>query len=259
MPTAFINPAFRRNPEEAAVIGHILASFGEIELMTCYNTALAHKLFESVMSTLYSIRVTSTRIEVALRLMTPAASTMGLLEEQKTVTPLIWHCLKIRNQYAHCNWADTFGSDDGLYFADLQNSANNPNFANDWKHVDIAVLGEQMEFFNCTMAMLNFIYGEIQALNQSQGPNLFPRPSIPSLAPLHNPPLEHVPQWLNANDKALHVAKAQAALGGLPTPTPAQQELDRQRFEKRARQKKQRRKSREGEQNAKPRSDPPET
>ncbi|WP_146688981.1 hypothetical protein [Bradyrhizobium canariense] len=214
------------------MIGHILASFGEIEVTACYNTAIAHKLINHVLAMLYGLRATSPRIEAALRLMVPAAEVLGLQEEQKIVTPMIWHCVSIRNQYAHCNWGDEAEPDSGVYFADLQNSAKNTNFSHDWKHVDIELLQKQLDYFNATMEMLNFINGEINRQAGRVSENPFPRPPIPTQPPLHNPPLEHVPQWIDETEKALHVAKAQAALGGPPTPTPSQLELDRARAAK---------------------------
>lgn len=228
----YINPSFRRYPDEASLVGHILAAFGEIEVSVCFNTAIAHKIIGHIMTTLYSIRTTSTRIETALHLMKPAAEIYDLLDFQQTVTPLIWYCVKIRNQYAHCNWADDAGGG-GLFFADLQNSATNPGFTHDWKHLDPPLLQAQLEFLNSTMDWLNFINGEIiHRQGESKQPNPWSVPSIPCQPPLHNPPAEHVPRWLSEDDKALHLAKAQAALGGPPTPTPKQLELDKAREEK---------------------------
>lgn len=206
------------------------------------------------MSTLYGIKVTSTRIETALRLTRPAAELYGLTQEIALVTPMIWHCTKIRNQYAHCNWAD-HPSKEGIFFADLQDAANEPNFYLYWKFVDVGLLSTQLEFFDATFNQLNFIASEIAQKIDAPAFD-FPRPTIPTPPPLHNPPHEHVPPWIDEAAKQLHSAKALAALGGAPTPTPGQLRLDSQRAEKRTRQAEQRKKSREGEQNAKARSAP---
>lgn len=230
----YINPSFRRHPEEAALVGHILASFGEIELSVCANTATAHKLFNPVMSTLYSIRTTSTRIETALRLFRPAAELYDLIDLLPIISPMIWHCVRIRNQYAHCNWGDgPRANGGGLFFADLQASADNPNFSHDWKHIDPPLLQHQLKYFNDTMDWLNFANGEIRVKVENQQSNFWPRPPLSDQPALHNPPAEHVPPWLSEADKALHLAKAQAALGGPPTPTPKQLELERARVAKR--------------------------
>jgi hypothetical protein len=249
-----INPVFLRHRLEAELVGHILSSFGEIEVQTCINAGNIHKLLNPVMSTLYGIKVTSTRIETALRLTLPAAELYDLTQEVELVTPMIWHCVKIRNQYAHCNWAD-HPSKEGVFFADLQDAANEPNFYMYWKFVDVSVLTQQLEFFDATYHQLNFMAGEIT--RKTGAPTFpYPRPTIPTQSPLHNPPHEHVPSWLDEDGKRLHSAKALAALGGPPTPTPGQLKLNSQREAKRARQAEQRQKSRDGEKNAKERSAP---
>jgi hypothetical protein len=254
-----INPAFRRFPDEASLIGHILASFGEIELTVCKNAALArNELFNVIMKTLYGIRATSTRIETAERLMQLEYANHGLAEDYATAMMMVRHCLKIRNTYAHCNWADDPGGVGGLFFADLEDSANTPGFDHDWKHVDPPLLTQQIEYFGKTMDLLEFLNSELAVLDQRLKSPVWPKPTIPRQPPPHNPEEEHVPPWLDEDQKALHIARALASRGGPPTPTPGQLALDRARAEKRARQAEQRRKSYEGELRAKEHSDPPE-
>jgi hypothetical protein len=62
----------------------------------------------------------------------------------------------------------------------------------------------------------------------------WPEPPRPEPPPLHNPPERHVPPFLTADQKARHLARALAAAGGTPTPTPAQQALDAARAAKKA-------------------------
>jgi hypothetical protein len=250
-----VNPAFDRFPEEGTLIGRILSGFGEVEVTLCRNAAHATSLHNTLFKTFYAIRVTSTRIEVADRLMRPYFERHGLTAELNTAMGMVWHCLKIRNQYAHCNWADHQAA--GLFFADLQNSAETADFSHDWKHVDPSVLQEQFHYFAMTLELLEFTHHEM-AVKLGQIPShVWPRPIIPSPPPLHNPPAEHVPPWLTEDGKALHVARARAVQGGPPTPTPGQKALDKARAESRARQTEHRRKSEQGEQRAKARSDPP--
>ncbi|WP_407175456.1 hypothetical protein [Bradyrhizobium sp. STM 3562] len=235
----YINPAFQRHPVEAGLIGHMLASFGEIEVTLCFNTGWAHKLVDPVVNTLYAIRTTSTRIETAFRLMQPAAALLGLTAEQEAVVPMVWHCLKIRNQYAHCNWGDHVASD-GLWFVDLEETARDRQFFMYWKFLDLELLNQQVEYFNSTMEKLTFITGEIHVKTGNQTQNPFPKPTIPTPPPLHSPPHEHVPPWLDGEVKAHHIARARAAQGGAPTPTLGQQALDKAREEKRVRMAEQR-------------------
>src|SRR5262249_55215057 len=125
------------------------------------------------------------------------------------------------------------------------------------KHVDEPLLSEQLLYFALTLEWLQFLNQELAVKLEHQSSHAWPRPPAPEQPSLHNPPNEHVPQWITEEGKALHVARALAMQGGPPTPTPAQQALDRQRAEKRAAREEQIRKSREGEQNAKERSAPP--
>jgi hypothetical protein len=241
-----INPAFRRFPKEAALIGHLLASFGEIELTVCKTAAQArNELFNLIMKTLYGIRVTSTRIDTADRLMQSEYARYGLAGDYATAMMMVRHCLKIRNTYAHCNWADDPNGVGGLFFADLEDSANTIDFSQDWKHVDPALLTDQIDYFSRTMDLLEFINSELAVLDQRLKSHVWPRPTIPKQPPLHNPEEEHVPPWLGEDQKALHVARALASRGGPPTPTPAQQALDKLRAEKRAQKDEQRRLAKE--------------
>lgn len=248
------NPAFDRFTAEGTFVGRILASFGEIEVSVCRNAAHATLLGDTLMKALYGIRVTSTRIDTADRLMRPYFEQHGLLEDHQNAMDAVWHCLKIRNQYAHCNWGDHHQA--GLFFADLQVSANTDDFTHAWRHVDVALLEQQFTYLGWTMEMLEFTHHEMAVKMRQIESHVWPKPTAPSPAPLHNPPGEHIPPWLSEDEKALHLARARATQGGLPTPTPAQQALDKARAQKRARQAEQVQKSQEGEQRAKERSDP---
>lgn len=78
---------------------------------------------------------------------------------------MIVRWLAIRDQYAHCNWADDpsdYGS--GLFFADLQEAAKSDeqidiNLA--YRHVDVPLLDEQMRCFQPTVEWLNYLGVEL--------------------------------------------------------------------------------------------------
>jgi hypothetical protein len=248
------NPAFDRFTAEGALVGRILSSFGEIEVSICRNAAHATGLGNTLMKALYGIRATSTRINTADRLMRSYFEQRGLLADYRNAIDAVWHCLKIRNQYAHCNWGDHHQA--GLFFADLQDSADTHDFSQSWRHVDVPLLEQQFAYFGLTMEMIEFTYHEMGVKMGHIQSHIWPRPTVPTPAPLHNPPDEHVPPWLGEDEKALHLARARATQGGRPTPTPAQKALDKARAEKRARQAEQQRKSQEGEARAKERPDP---
>jgi hypothetical protein len=116
-----INPAFHRFPDEAAAIGRLLAAFGELEASVCFNASKATGLGDTILRVLYCIRQTSARLEAADSLMRPVYEAHGLAELHQDASGRVAYCLLIRNQFAHCNWADH--ETGGLFFADLQASA----------------------------------------------------------------------------------------------------------------------------------------
>jgi hypothetical protein len=233
-----INPAFDRFPEEANLIGRILASFGEIEFSICRNAGHAANMPESVSKALYRLRTTSGRIDSADAFMRPAFAMFCLSDEYAIAHSAVLRCLKIRNQFAHCNWADSGEVSGGLFFADLREAAEGTEAGFDpvFKHVDVPLLNRQYGFFSYTMEWLSFL--DVELGRRTGRLNLaWPKPLERELPPLHNPPENHLPPWLDENLKALHLARALAAKGGAPTPTPAQQALDRAREEKKAKRK----------------------
>jgi hypothetical protein len=101
-----INPAFHRHPEEATIVGRLLAAFGELEYMTAALAAKANGAFYPVLKSLYRLRVTSSRIDAADALMRPEFAKLGIDGEYGQMIGALRFALRIRNQYAHCNWAD---------------------------------------------------------------------------------------------------------------------------------------------------------
>lgn len=246
-----VNPAFDRFPGEAQLIGKILAAFGELEFQWSNLASNAVGLWQQVLRALYRLRSTSSRIEAADALMRIEFAKDRLHDEYEFGHGALLYCLKIRNQYAHCNWADH--PEAGLFFADLQDAAEaHDGFQWEYRHVDTSLLTAQYQYFAFTMEWLRHLEFEMK-FRRGKGNASWPKPREPSRPSLHNDPLAHVPPWLNADAKARHVARAQAAAGGPPTPTPAQQALDAAREAKRFQREEQRRRSVEGN---KPNDDP---
>jgi hypothetical protein len=228
-----INPAFHRRPHEAAIVGRIVVAFGELELTICNIAGEALNMRFSVLRTLYRIRITSGRVDAAYNLVAPLYAAVGLGEKWSATFGMITRCLQIRNQYAHCHWADHEVA--GLFFADLQEAATrSAGFDYHWRHVDGPLLAKQEAFFACTLEWLRFLDHEMAVKQGRLKFHIWPEPPTLDRPPLHNPPERHVPPWLSEDQKALHKARTQAAQGGAPTPTPAQQALDNARNKKRA-------------------------
>jgi hypothetical protein len=203
-----INPAFDRFPEEAKLVGLILSSFGELELTVrqCANAALQAK-DSSILKTLHRLRATSSRIDVADGLMRLAYEEHGLEDEYDEAIKMLRHCLSIRNQFAHCNWADHEYA--GLFFADLQSSAKNNNFDHSYRHVDPPLLNSQFDFFKVTLEWLRFIDHELAVKQGKLLSHVWPKPPSSTLPPLHNPASVHVPPWLTQELQEAHLKRAQ--------------------------------------------------
>lgn len=159
---------------------------------------------------LYSLRATSSRVDFADGLIRNLYLIYGLGREYDLTISMLRYCLRIRNLFAHCNWADDHtGAYPGLFYADLQDAGKTPDLRLDWRHVDAALLQKQEDYFAETMEWLNFIDHEIAVKQQRLLSHAWPRPSELDQPPLHNPASQHVPPWLTEDQKAQHLELAQ--------------------------------------------------
>jgi hypothetical protein len=120
------------------------------------------------------------------------------------------HCLKIRNQYAHCHWAH---DPSGIYFTNLEEAASRAEgFEYDHRHVDLKLLNEQEAFFD-DMKMLLLHLGDQLSTSLNKRTASCPKPPERPLPSLHNPASQHVPLWLNEDGKRRHLERALEAEG----------------------------------------------
>jgi hypothetical protein len=190
-------------------------------------------------------------------MMAPAVIAAKKTREFEICCSMAAHCMKIRNQYAHCNWADAAHvgrKAAGLFFADLEKSAFNGDFFHQFRHVNVELLTLQEGYFAQTMEWLDFLNHEIAFAQGRIARQNWPRPPELEPPPLHNPPQKHVPPWLSEDHIALHLGKTLAAQGGPPTPTPAQKAQEQARATKRAKKQANKERADEGERLAKERS-----
>jgi hypothetical protein len=233
-----INPAFDRHPDEARLVGRILASFGEIEFSVCRNAGNATNMGEQIRKAFYRLRMTSGRFAMANALAKPIFVSAGLSEEYSETGAMVERCLQIRNQYAHCNWADHAPApESGLFFADLQKAAESDDAIFEslvYRHVDVTLLDAQVRHFQLTMDWLTYLDIKLAVQMGKLSIPALPKPPKSDAPPLYNPPEIHVPPFLSVDHQALHLARARGPKGGPPTPTAAQQALDKARAEKRS-------------------------
>ena len=119
MPISF--PAYDNCPKELAIIGKMLAAYGDMEfdLMNCVSAVHSTDM---AVKALYRPRGESARVDIADAMAREAYIAAGLETPYCEAIGNFRYCLSVRNQYAHCNWF--WRSDIGLGFVDMQVMAN---------------------------------------------------------------------------------------------------------------------------------------
>ena len=205
-----INPAFQRHHLEAALIGRIVVHFGELEVSFCQNNSIALDTHVPLMKALYSLKATSSRIDFMDGLIRNLYLVHKLEKEYDIAITMLRYCLRIRNLFAHCNWADApTDVAAGLFYADLQDSAKTPDLRHDWKHVDVSLLQRHEDYFAETMEWLSFLHHEIAIRQGRLQSHVWPRPSELAQPPLHNLASQHIPPWLTLDQQSQHLSRAQ--------------------------------------------------
>jgi hypothetical protein len=189
--TETIIPEFRNAPNEAMIIGRILAGYSEleVELLGCVMRVKNNNVDQAVRA-LYSERGERRRIEKAKAIIGKPYIKAGLEREYVQCIADLDHCRLIRNQYAHCQWYYT--AREGLCFADLERLANQPaNIAALMPArlpVDVTLLSQQEQFFKYVQKCLWYL-DEHYSLSQQAAPKsnpLCPLPRAMTPPPLHN-------------------------------------------------------------------------
>ncbi|WP_140977808.1 hypothetical protein [Bradyrhizobium guangdongense] len=208
-----INPSFDAHPIEGAIVGKLVVSFGEIELLFGLVAAAALGNQNMALRAMYRSRSTGGRIDLADVLMRDTFVKVNLKPIYEETLGAVRHCLKIRNQYAHCHWAH--GSD-GLYFSQLEDAANRAQgFDYDHKHIGLSLLKEQQAFFDNMKLMLLYLGDNLNAALGRTNLSC-PKPPVLPLPNLHNPASQHVPHWLSEDAKHQHLERALEAEGTHP-------------------------------------------
>jgi hypothetical protein len=227
-----IMPGFDRHPEEATLIGRLLVAFGEVEVTLAVvvgNVGLQN--LEQGLRAVYKVGGMTSRLELADALLHPRFSDAGLESDYTRNKLAIGHCKTIRNKFAHCIWADD--SNPGIYFTDLEEAADRPDMLSfNWKHVDTALLMKQLEYFDNTLN--GIIHLEHQWLKWAGKKRVLdsPVPKELDMPPAHNLASQHVPLWLNEDEKRRHLELALAveSVGQQPQRPPSILRLTREEW-----------------------------
>jgi hypothetical protein len=205
-----LNPVFDRNPVEGMLIGRMLLNYGEIELLVAMLLGNAIEEQNTALRMMFRIIGESSRIAAADALMRKAYKTRELEPEYADAIGAVRWCVKVRNQYAHCHWGDDPGTE-GVFFTELGEPAKASEGFEYWfRHVDYALLAEQIAYFDYAGDCLSYVNFEYITRQGKIPGHTALMPSKRAPPSLHNPPALHIPQWLSPEQRQRHTERAQA-------------------------------------------------
>lgn len=207
-------PAFGRHRKETALLGRILVSYGELELSMALLLGDVINNQQCALRTIFRIVGETARINVADALIRERMIRADLEDEYADTIGAVRYSVKLRNQYAHCHWTDA-PRKRGLYFADLQEPAKAHEKFEFWhKHIDSALLWDQLCHMAYASDCLLAINLEYAARNRVGPDQNFAMPPKERQPPLHNPPLKYIPPWLSPDQKRRHKEHFRASKKG---------------------------------------------
>ncbi|TRZ67086.1 MAG: hypothetical protein D4S02_05735 [Rhodocyclaceae bacterium] len=178
-----IAKAFDDFPDEAALIGRMLAGYTDLELDLMHCVKSAREDLDTVLKAMYRARGETQRIDIADSFGRQTYRKLGLGTQFEMAVGAVRHCMRIRNQYAHCIWwNDNSGT---LAFANLEEIAKLNDVVLDLRgmnvhHVSTAHLKAQFLYFDYASDLLIWV---LQEANKITGRPAFPNLVLP-FAPL---------------------------------------------------------------------------
>ncbi len=179
--TRTIMPSFQKFSAEAPIIGNLLAGYTDLELSLLNCVQVIRDDFDAVLKAMFRVRGETNRINIADGLGRDRYRMLGLETEFSQAIAAMRHCMKIRNQFAHCvYWDDNTGR---LAIAYLEDAADTDEAVNNFDampvhHVDVALLSKQEAYFcytNDLIAWLNY-EGRYRSKKLAQPFGPFPAP-----------------------------------------------------------------------------------
>jgi hypothetical protein len=191
-------PAFQRFPKEAAIIGRLLAGYGEVDFTLAMLAAKICGDEETILRAIFRMRTEGARLDLADTLIGPKLEPYPRLAGRYSyaIGCANW-CRNLRNQYAHCHWSDDDSA--GLFFTNLEKAADKASgFHRRWLHVDVPLLEKQEEYFIHTRRCLWHLTSEWLAKIGEQQPYLWPMPKRVPEPRKHNLEAKHRAPWPSA-------------------------------------------------------------
>ena len=180
-------PSLHLHPAEAALVGKILVSYGELEFDLCQCIKSALNDLDVAVKVLYRTRGETQRVLIADALGRPIYTNHRLETEFSEAIGAMRHCLKIRNQYAHCNWNHDEGGLSFIAFEDIAAENAHVSQGRLTKYrLDKTLLENQESYFSSTREALWFLDWELQLRAGRISSHAFPRPQRVPRPPQHN-------------------------------------------------------------------------
>lgn len=184
-----IMPVFTTFPVEGAIIGRLLAGYGDLEFDLCNCAAMAVNDVDMVLKAMFRARGERQRISIADAIGRKPFRSFNLETQFSETVAGMHHCRKIRNQFSHCNWFDD--NSGALAFVDLESNALKHAVVNvrhfTIRHVSVPVLQQQEEYFGYISDCLAFLNYEARHLAGRLASHPFAMPPKMPRPPLHNP------------------------------------------------------------------------
>jgi hypothetical protein len=185
---AMVMPAFHKFTGEAAIIGRLLAGYAELEIDLLHCVAVAREDFDAVLKAMFRARGETRRIDVADALGRQLYHAAGLGGDFDTAISAVRFCLRIRNQYSHCNWYDDLSG--RLAFVNVEEIVKSnqaiEGFDNLTRYyIDVPTLEAQEQYFSYADALLTYANYEHRLRAGKLKSKVFERPPQMAQPPLH--------------------------------------------------------------------------
>jgi hypothetical protein len=185
-------PVFGKFRTEGEIIGRLLVVYGELEIALCRCVAEAVNDLDLVVKKMFLNRGGTSRIDTAVRIGRGRYESLGLIDLFEETICGMRCCLKIRNQFAHCNFYEDPDDSENLLFANLEHLAKQQTSIDELicvpsKRITQALLEQQATYFVYIWECFSFLRCEarVQAGKLPKNPYSVekvdkPQPHIPS-------------------------------------------------------------------------------
>ena len=185
-----VMPAFHRFPGEAAIIGRLLAGYAELEIDLLHCVSVAREDFDATLKAMFRIRGETARINIGDALGRQAYEKLELGVDFELAVSAMRYCLKIRNQYAHCNWYDDRSG--RLAFVNVEEIAKGDQLISGFddltrRYVDVPILEKQEQYFGYADALISYANYEGRFRTGKLRTQLLSKPAQVSQPPLYFP------------------------------------------------------------------------